>query len=113
MLVFQGVYLRFSITKSKDGKFILNLLAYHISVLFTSEWIRVILLMEEILHQLVGSLSHYLHGFIHPRWWRTSSINSIAMSCVKKIAAGSFSSSIWLEAIKEGWNLSIPALPRD
>ena len=23
--------------------------------------------MEEILHQLIGSLSHYLQGFIHPR----------------------------------------------
>ena len=22
----------------------------------------------QILHQLVGSLSHYLQGFIHPRW---------------------------------------------
>ena len=30
-----------------------------------------ILLMEEILHQLIGSLSHYyLQGFIHPRWCR-------------------------------------------
>ncbi len=35
-----------------------------------------IVLMEEILHQLIGSLSHYLQGFIHPRWCRTSSINS-------------------------------------
>ena len=24
--------------------------------------------MAEILHQLIGSLSHYLQGFIHPRW---------------------------------------------
>ena len=24
--------------------------------------------MEEILHQLLGSLSHYWQGFIHPRW---------------------------------------------
>ena len=30
----------------------------------------------EILHQLIGSLSHYLQGFIHPRWCRISSINS-------------------------------------
>ena len=37
---------------------------------------RVFLLMEEILHQLIGSLSHYLQGFIHPRWCRNSSINS-------------------------------------
>ena len=34
-------------------------------------------LMERILHQLIGSLSHYLHGFIHPSWCRFSSINSI------------------------------------
>ena len=33
-------------------------------------------LMEEILHQLIGSLSHYFQGFIHPRWCRISSINS-------------------------------------
>ena len=24
--------------------------------------------MAEILHQLVDSSSHYLHGFIHPKW---------------------------------------------
>ena len=35
-----------------------------------------LLLMEKILHQLIGSLSHYLQGFIHPRWCRISSINS-------------------------------------
>ena len=37
-------------------------------------------LMEEILHQLIlvgyPWLSHYLQGFIHPRWCRISSINS-------------------------------------
>ena len=39
---------------------------------------RYILLMEEILHQLKGSLSHHLQGFIHPRWlFGISSINSI------------------------------------
>ena len=32
--------------------------------------------MEEILHQLIGSLSHYLQGFLHPRWCRISSMNS-------------------------------------
>ena len=37
-----------------------------------------ILLMEEILHQLIGSFPHYLQGFIHPRWlFGISSINSI------------------------------------
>ena len=37
-----------------------------------------ILLMEEILHQLVGGFSHYLQGFIHPGWCRNSSINSMS-----------------------------------
>ena len=41
--------------------------------------INTVLLMEEILHQLIGSLSHYLQGFIHPRWCRISSINSRKM----------------------------------
>ena len=36
-----------------------------------------ILLMEEILHQLIGTLSHHLQGFKHSRWCRISSINSI------------------------------------
>ena len=36
-----------------------------------------VLLMEEILHQLICSLSHYLQGFILPRWCRISSINSM------------------------------------
>ena len=35
------------------------------------------MLMAEILHQLIGSISHYLQGFIHPRWCRISAINSI------------------------------------
>jgi hypothetical protein len=33
--------------------------------------------MEEILHQLMGGLSHYLCGFNPPRWCRISSIHSI------------------------------------
>ena len=33
--------------------------------------------MEEILHQLIGSLSHCLQGIVHPRWCRISSINSM------------------------------------
>ena len=41
-------------------------------------WIILVLLMEEILHQLIGSLSHYLQCFIHPRWlFGISSIKSI------------------------------------
>ena len=37
---------------------------------------EVIRLMEEILHQLIGRLSHFLQVFIPPRWCRISSINS-------------------------------------
>ena len=29
----------------------------------------------------VDGVSHYLQGFIHPRWCRVSSINSVAMRC--------------------------------
>ena len=32
--------------------------------------------MEEILHQLTGSLSYDLQGSMHPRWCSISSINS-------------------------------------
>ena len=38
-----------------------------------------LLLMHEILHQLIGSLSHYLQGFWHTRRCRISSINSITV----------------------------------
>ena len=38
----------------------------------------VVLMRAEILHQLIGSLSHshYFRGFIHFRWCRISSTNS-------------------------------------
>ena len=36
----------------------------------------------------VGSLSHYLQGFIHPRWCRISAINSITIfQAVRMVAA--------------------------
>ena len=38
-----------------------------------------ILLIEEILHHVIGSSSHYLQGFLHPRWCKISSINSSAV----------------------------------
>ena len=41
------------------------------------ENLTIILLMTKILHQLIGSFSHYLQGFIHSRWCRISSINSM------------------------------------
>ena len=42
-----------------------------------------LLLTEEILHQLIGSFSHYLQGFIHPRWlFGISSITSMKSTSV-------------------------------
>ena len=42
---------------------------------FFESYKYIILLMGEILHQLIGSLSHHLQGFMHQRWCRISSIN--------------------------------------
>lgn len=40
----------------------------------------VLLLMEEILHHLIGSLSHLQwQAFIYLQWWRVSDINSITI----------------------------------
>ena len=46
-------------------------------------WHVVILLMEEILHQLIWIISHYLQGFIHSGWCRISSINSMSKTWLK------------------------------
>ena len=43
-----------------------------------SKLLSLLLWMEEILNQLIGTLFHYLYGFNHPRC-RISSINSIIM----------------------------------
>ena len=44
--------------------------------------------MEEFLHQLVDSLSHYLEGFIHPSWLiGISSINSTKKKKLKILSA--------------------------
>ena len=51
----------------------------------------VILLLEEILHQLIGSLSHYLQGFVHPRWCRISAINSINLWQYSRCGVSEFS----------------------
>ena len=50
-----------------------------LTALWNADWdvIYIYLLwMEETLHQLIGSFSHYFQGFIHPQWCRISSINS-------------------------------------
>ena len=58
----------------------------------TQTWSIVILLMEEILHQSIGSLSHYLQGFVHPKWCRISSVNSSVHSSIqyRKTGMGPF-----------------------
>ena len=40
----------------------------------------IILLMEDSLCPLIDSFSHCLQGFLHPRWCRISSINSMTWS---------------------------------
>ena len=44
-------------------------------------WLE-LLLMAEILHQLIGSLSHYLQGFMHPWWCRISLHQQYGSVCV-------------------------------
>ena len=53
-------------------------------ILFIYTFRRDILLIDGIhpANQLIGSLSQYLHGFIHPGWCRVSSINSIFVATV-------------------------------
>ena len=36
----------------------------------------ILLLIEEILHQLTSSLSHDLQSFVYPRWCKISTVNS-------------------------------------
>ena len=52
----------------------------------TANYIK-LLLMEEILHQLIGSLSHYLQGFIHPNWCRISSIHSMSWFLILRLTS--------------------------
>ena len=47
-------------------------------MLIRNSCVEVLLLMvQKSCTSLIGSLSHYLQGFIHPRWCRISSINSM------------------------------------
>ena len=60
----------------------------------------VILLMEEILHRLIGSSSHYLQGFLHPRWCRISSIKSMMILGQEMTGSASFFVLSWLKTGK-------------
>ena len=52
---------------------------------------QVLLLMEEILHQLIWRNYHYLQGFIHLRWCRISSINRmLVLGSVSHLVLKSF-----------------------
>ena len=61
----------------RDGRLVNEIkdLKYKEGEFFISENFP-LLLMAEILHHLIGSLSHYFQGFIHLRWCRIPSINS-------------------------------------
>ena len=63
-----------------------------------------ILLMAEILHQLICSLSHYLQGFIHPSWCRISSINS-SMSISLSLRSTADSGHELGDTVKKAWTL--------
>ncbi len=54
---------------------------FHFNKFSFGNCFHMIRLVEEILHQFIGSLSHYLQGFIHVRWlFGISSINSMFVS---------------------------------
>ena len=62
--------------------------------------ISVILLMDKLLHQLIGSFSHYLQGFLHPRWCRILSINSISGMCLFSLLGH----DLFEHYFAQGWN---------
>ena len=67
---------------------------------------REVLLMEEILHQVIWKISHYLLGFIHPRWlfgflpstvslkWKGPDIFKILVSFAVEVGVGPTSMGI-------------------
>ena len=73
----------------------------------------VILLMEEILHQLIGRLSHHLQGFIHCRWCRISSSNSSLIGFTLLLLRGwnDWNVRLWIEVKEKHWKVRNPSLP--
>ncbi len=65
--------------------------------------------MAEILHQLIGSFSHYLQGFIHPRWCKISAINS-STTFEKQSQLVPKKFVRYLKWRVSYWNLSSPAV---
>ena len=76
----------------------------HLDSLLTARagkwWEFIVLLMEEIQRSPVevGSLSRYLLGFLHPRWWSPDfwTINSMVSSCLS-------SSECWISTENLPW----------
>ena len=62
-----------------------------------------LLLMEEILHPLIGRLSHYLHGSINPRWSRISSFISIMASTWKNLKIDRLNFPLKNSCFSFGW----------
>ena len=90
-----------------DSIFVMFICMFHLCLT-----IAMILLMAEILHQLIGSLSHYLQGFVHHTWCRISSINSIIhfddVFCVAKTEAMiRHSDQIGTIPTVRGWGVSL------
>ena len=57
------------LSETKTGELLLmGVFCVFTGILLSSQIANSLLLMAEILHQLIGSLSHYLPDFIHPRW---------------------------------------------
>ncbi len=64
--------------------------------------------MEEILHQLIGSLSHDLQGFIYPKWlFGISAINSMTsiFKLVAPFTVSNVEKSIHFTAVPAGTTL--------
>ena len=66
-----------------------------------------LLLMEEILHQLIGRLSHYFQGFIHPMGCGSSSINLylVGAPCTLHLCRAP-TPKLFQEGIWGDWNIS-------
>ena len=73
-----------------------------------------LLLMEEILHQLIGSLSHSFQSFRHPRWCRISSINSsTGIRVALKTPFGSQNSPVGAMKLQNAWPHDVAIISHD
>ncbi len=73
-------WISYNYKKTRFNNFIISWGDLVLCFCFWNFMAAILLLMAEILHQLIGSLSHYLQGSIHPRWCRISAINRMTIS---------------------------------